>query len=51
MSPCIGRPLIENTKSDRITVRLDKEHIEILNRYCKENKTERAEAIRERIGG
>lgn len=49
MSPRTGRPPIDNPKSERITVRLAKEHSEILDRYCKENNVERAEAVREGI--
>lgn len=49
MSPRTGRPPIENPKSERITVRLDKEHSEILNNYCRKNGVERAEAVREGI--
>lgn len=49
MSPRTGRPRIDNPKSERITVRLDKEHFEILSNYCKENHVERAEAIRQGI--
>lgn len=49
MSPRTGRPPIDNPKSERITVRINKEHSEILNKYCKENKVDRAEAVREGI--
>lgn len=49
MSPRTGRPPIENPKSERITVRLDKEHSKILSNFCKENGVERAEAVREGI--
>ncbi len=49
MSPRTGRPPIENPKSERITVRLNKEHSEILNEYCEENDVDRAEAVREGI--
>ena len=49
MSPRTGRPPIDNPKSERITVRLGKEHSEILDEYCKKNKVERAEAVREGI--
>lgn len=33
MSPHTGRPPIENPKFERITVRLGKEEIDILNTY------------------
>lgn len=49
MSPRTGRPPIENPKSERITVRLGKEESEILNEYCEQEGTERAEAIRRGI--
>lgn len=45
----IGRPT-NNPKTERITVRLDSESTDILNKYCKqENIAERAEAIRRGI--
>lgn len=49
MSPRTGRPRKDNPKSERITVRIDKEHSEILNEYCKKNRVDRAEAVREGI--
>lgn len=49
MSPRTGRPPIENPMSERITVRLDKECLKILNDYCDENKKDKAEAIRDGI--
>lgn len=49
MSPRTGRPPIQNPKSERITVRIDKEHSKILDKYCEENKVDRAEAVREGI--
>jgi hypothetical protein len=49
MSPRTGRPPLDNPKSERITVRIDKEHSEILNEYCKKNKVDKAEAVREGI--
>lgn len=49
MSARMGRPPIENPKSERITVRLDKEHSDLLKEYCKNNNKDRAEAIREGI--
>lgn len=48
MSPRTGRPT-DNPKSERITVRLDKESSEILNSYCNQEQIERAEAIRRGI--
>lgn len=49
MSPRTGRPKIENPKSERITVRLDDKSVETLNQYCKQEKVEKAEAIRRGI--
>ena len=48
LSPRTGRPT-DNPKSERITVRLDKESSEILNSYCNQEQIERAEAIRRGI--
>lgn len=48
MSPRTGRPT-DNPKKERITVRLDEEAGNILDRYCKQEKCERAEAIRRGI--
>lgn len=45
----MGRPPIENPMLERITVRLDNECLEILNKYCDKNKKDRAEAIRDGI--
>ena len=49
MSPRTGRPKIENPKSDRITVRLDKSSTDILSRYCQQKGVDKAEAIRRGI--
>ncbi len=48
MSP-MGRPKADNPKSEQVTVRLDKEHSEILKEYCEKEKVEKAEAIRRGI--
>lgn len=48
MSPRTGRPT-DNPKNERITVRLDSESSEILDNYCKQEMTDRAEAIRRGI--
>ncbi len=45
----MGRPKSDNPKSEQVTVRLDKEHSEILKEYCKNEKVEKAEAIRRGI--
>ncbi len=45
MSPRTGRPT-DNPKKERITVRLDEESSKILDKYCKQEIIERAEAIR-----
>lgn len=49
MSPRTGRPSIENPKLERVTVRLDKDCSEILEKYCKKEEVEKAEAIRRGI--
>lgn len=49
MAARMGRPPIENPMSERITVRLDKECMEILKKYCNEKEKDRAEAIRDGI--
>lgn len=48
MSP-MGRPKSDNPKSEQVTVRLDKEHSQILKEYCEKERIERAEAIRRGI--
>ncbi len=45
----MGRPKSDNPKSEKVTVRLDKEHSEILKKYCEKEKVEKAEAIRRGI--
>ncbi|AZK45044.1 CopG family transcriptional regulator [Paenibacillus lentus] len=45
----MGRPFFENPKEIRLTVRLDKKHSEILERYAKHNKVTRNEAVRRGI--
>lgn len=49
MSPRTGRPKSDNPKSDRITIRLDKNDAKILNDYCEKEHIDRAEAIRRSI--
>ena len=49
MSPRTGRPPIENPKNERITVRLDNETSDILQRYCEKEHVEKAEAVRRGI--
>ena len=49
MCPRIGRPPVDNPKSERITVRLDKETSSILKTYCEKENIEKAEAIRRGI--
>ena len=49
MSPRTGRPKIENPKSERITIRLDSETFEKLTAYCKQEKIDKAEAVRRGI--
>lgn len=45
MSPRTGRPT-DNPKNNKITVRLDEESTSIMNRYCKQESVEKAEAVR-----
>ena len=45
----MGRPPIDNPKSDRITIRIDKDTKSILEQYCKENNIDKATAVREAI--
>ena len=49
MSPRTGRPKSDNPKADRITIRLDNEHAQIIQDYCEQEKVEKAEAIRRGI--
>lgn len=49
MSQKMGRPPIENPKSDRITVRLDNETSKHLQEYCRNESIDKAEAIRRGI--
>lgn len=49
MSPRMGRPKIDNPKNERITVRLDNENSQILQKYCEQKHVEKAEAIRHGI--
>ena len=49
MSPRTGRPPSENSMQERITVRLDKERSEILQKYCAQKNLDKAEAIRRGI--
>ena len=48
MSPRTGRPT-NNPKSNPIHVRLDQESLEILDRYCEQEKVKRTEGIRQGI--
>ena len=45
----LGRPKSDNPKSNRITIRLDNETYEMLERYCKKKQIEKSEAIRKGI--
>lgn len=49
MSPRTGRPPVENPMNERITVRLDRNSVEILQWYCEKENVDRAEAIRHGI--
>lgn len=50
MSPRTGRPKSDNSKSERITVRLDSETSNTLKEYCNQENIEKAEAVRRGIG-
>ena len=45
----MGRPKSDNPKSEKVTVRLDKEHSQILKEYCEKEKVDKAEAVRQGI--
>ena len=45
----LGRPLSNNPKAERVTVRLDKETFDLLKNYCETNRIDKAEAIRQGI--
>ena len=45
----VGRPFSDNPKDIRLTIRLDKEHNEILEKYSQVNKVSKNEAIRRGI--
>lgn len=45
----MGRPKSDNPKSKQVTVRLDKEHLEILKEYCEKECVDMAQAIRNGI--
>ena len=42
----MGRPKIDNAKSNKITIRLDNETLEKLKSLCDEYKTTQAELLR-----
>lgn len=48
MTAKLGRPT-DNPKLEKITIRLDAECSSILDEYCKEHNTNRAEAVRRGI--
>jgi hypothetical protein len=45
----VGRPYSDNPKEIRLTVRLDKKHNEILERYSLENNITKNESVRRGI--
>ena len=49
MSPKAGRPTTNPKDKGRLTMRLDEECTAILNRYCEQEKVDRAEAARRGI--
>ena len=49
MTARLGRPKSQDAMMERLTVRLDKSTKDILERYCKENNVDKAEAVRRGI--
>jgi len=45
----VGRPFSDNPKQIRLTVRLEKKHADILERYSKNQNITRNEAVRQGI--
>lgn len=45
----MGRPPIENPKSNRVTVRFTEQEKKILDAYCEKYKKSRAEGVRDGI--
>ena len=45
----MGKQKSDNPKSEQLTVRVDKEHLEILKEYCEKENVQKAEAIRRGI--
>lgn len=48
MSPRTGRPT-DNPKKERLTVRLDNESSQTIEKYCEQEGVDKAEAIRRGI--
>lgn len=46
MSPRMGRPPIENPKSDRVTIRLTEYEMKILDEYAEKYKAKKTDAMR-----
>ena len=49
MTAKMGRPIRDNPKSKKLTVRVNKETFEMLEKYCESNNVNIAEAIRHGI--
>lgn len=49
ISKKVGRPYSENPKEIRLTVRLEKKHLDILEKYSKENGITKNESVRQGI--
>ena len=49
MNPRIGRPKLDNPKTESIHLRLSKEDREIIDCYCKQENSPKTEAIRRGI--
>jgi metal-responsive CopG/Arc/MetJ family transcriptional regulator len=49
MAPTMGRPPVDNPKSERLQIRVDKGTIELLDECAERKGTNRSEIIREGI--
>ncbi len=45
----VGRPPSENPKSEKLTIRVDKNELSILDAYCERKSLSRADGVREGI--
>ena len=47
----MGRPPVDNPKSEKLTVRVDKETLAIVDDYCRRTGLSRANAVRAGVRG